>query len=163
MIFLTGIYTTVAIRTTVQNESQQCLDHPQRPLLSKYMDNLSPLGWKIMDTAKLCRSRGGTAGAIVNKIFCWIGRRKLKPCISSILRTEAGINISWTYFRDSGNGIFVMEGACFWILFELGILFGIFCIGNTLWEKEILFPWLLSGTYLFFPKNKFAIPSPKDS
>lgn len=102
MIFLTGIYTTLAIRTTVQNESQQCLDHPQRPLLSKYMDNLFPLGWKIMDTAKLCRWRGGAAGAIVSKIFCWIGRHKLKPCISNILRTEVGINISWTYFPDSG-------------------------------------------------------------
>lgn len=56
--------------------------------------------------------------------------------------------------------------------FELGILFGIlfgiFCIANIVLEKEILFPQLLSGMYLFspnasfFPQNKLAIPSLKD-
>lgn len=46
---------------------------------------------------------------------------------------------------------------------------GIFCIANIILEKEILFPWLLSGIYLFSqmplfsPQNKFAIHSPKDS
>lgn len=98
------LYTTVVIKTTTQNESQQCLDDPQRTLLSKYMDNLFPLGGKVMDIAKLCRSRGGAEGGIVSKIFCWIGRCKLKPCISIILRTEVGIDISWTYFPDSSWG-----------------------------------------------------------
>lgn len=152
-----------------QNESQQCLDE----LRDFCYQNI----WRISSfLVGMPRTRQSYADQeeeqkeqlLVNILLDW----KLKPCISIILRTEVGINISWTtYFPDPGWGWGLSYG--------LSMVLDFLWVGNIVWnisyckycfgEGNIVslvtqwnIPFYPPNAY-FFPQNKFAIPSPKDS